>query len=112
MTYYRPTLDGAKIGGGKVYHGDVSVKAWRASGCFTVHRNLSSGERQSKYWTVTLPCGFALGDRYLTRAAATQAAHDMAPLVLDWNANTLLGVFGREPVAREAFDMARKYLHH
>lgn len=70
---------------------------------FVCHRDGPKGT----YFTVSLPCGACLGNRYPHMRAAKEAAAAMAPLVVDWDSSELYGVFGSEETARKAYDLAR-----
>lgn len=93
----------AQIGRGVICNaeGEEPRRYYRAAGRFIVHRSFTHG------WTVTLPSGAALGQRYWNRGCAEAAAAVMAPLVRDWNGLTLETVFGTQATAREAYDAAR-----
>ncbi len=93
----------AKIGRGVIgdAKGENQRRYYRAAGQFIVHRSFDYG------WTVTLPSGAALGQRYWNRGCAEAAAAVMAPFVRNWHGVTLESVFGTQAVARLAYDAAR-----
>lgn len=82
----------------------ITIKTTRAAGQFIVHPTFG---RFSRHWTVTLPTGIALGNRYANKACAKAAAAAMAPLVLDYHGMTIEAVFGEGQAARDAYDAAR-----
>jgi hypothetical protein len=84
----------------------ITARGYRAAGSFIVHRDGPKG----RAWCVTAPCGYALGNFYPDKAAALGAAKDMAPLIADWRASDLCGLFGDMQTARRAYDLARGWI--
>ena len=95
------TFDGATA----IYPSGRKVKGHKVKR-FLCHRDGPKG----RSFTVSLPCGFSLGNTYPTMTAAKAAAAEMAPLVVDWQAFDLYGVFGSEEAARNAYDIAKRHL--
>jgi hypothetical protein len=96
----------ARIEGLTIINGDKRTRAHRTTGRLLAHR---TGSHKAPF-ALTLPCGATLGNRYPSLQAAKDAAAAMAPLVADWEALDLYGVFGSEEAARKAYDIAKGFM--
>jgi hypothetical protein len=85
-----------------------ALVATRAAGRFLAHR--SDPGTRSRYFSLTLPTGMALGTGYPSQKSALLAAEALAPLVTNWEGDDLLAIFGDNDTARRAYDLARPHM--